>query len=59
MLLNKSKNVVDLSESFKLLNKIRDIENGVISSKEFSSAFKIHLQRNDKGIKFNLLHFQR
>ena len=48
--------MIDLSESFELLDKIREIDDGIISSKEFSSSYKIQLQPNDKGIKFTLFH---
>ncbi|HMS68348.1 MAG TPA: hypothetical protein PKD18_09425 [Saprospiraceae bacterium] len=56
MPLKRIENMVDLSESFELLDKIRGIDNGIISSKEFSSSYKIQLQPNDKGIKFTLSH---
>lgn len=48
--------MIDLSESFELLNKIREIDNGIISSKEFSSNYKIELQPDDKGINFTIFH---
>lgn len=47
---------IDLSESFELLNKIRAIDNGIISSKELSSSYEIILQPNEKEIKFTLFH---
>lgn len=56
MALKKIENMVELSDSFELLNKIRQIENGSIFSKEFSSGYQIQLHPNDKGIKFTLLH---
>lgn len=56
MPLKRIENMVDLSESFELLDKIREIDDGIISSKEFSSSYKIQLQPNDKGIKFILFH---
>lgn len=56
MPLKRIENMIDLSESFELLDKIREIDDGIISSKEFSSSYKIQLQPNDKGIKFTLFH---
>lgn len=56
MPLKRIENIIDLSESFKILDKIREINNGIISSKEFSSSYKIQLKPNDKGIKFTLFH---
>lgn len=56
MLLKEIENKIDLSESFELLEKIRGIDNGIVSSKEFSSSYEIQLRPNDKGIKFTVFH---
>jgi hypothetical protein len=56
MALKKIENMIELSKSFELLDKIREIDNGLISSKEFSQSYKIQLQPNDKGVKFTLFH---
>ena len=57
MPLKRIENIIDLSDSFELLNKIREINTGIISSNEFSSSYKIQLQPNFKGgIKFTLFH---
>ena len=55
MSLKKTDNIIDLSESLNLLNKIRDIKKGEISSKEFSSSYEIQLQPNNKGIRYTLI----
>lgn len=54
--MKKIDKVIELSKSFELLNEIRDIDNGLISSKEFIPSYKIHLEPNDRGIKFTLFH---
>jgi hypothetical protein len=56
MVLKKIDNIIDLSESFELLDKIRNLENCILSSKEFPSTYKIQLQPNDKGINFVLFY---
>ena len=56
MVLKKIENMIELSESLEILNEIRKIENGSITSKEFTSSYKIQLEPNDKGIKFTLFH---
>jgi hypothetical protein len=45
----------DLSKSFDLLNKIKNIKNGTISSNEFSKSYNVLLEPSNKGIKFKLL----
>ncbi len=56
MQLKRIENMIELSKSFELLDKIREIANGSISSKGFSPSHKIQLEPNDKGIKFTLFH---
>jgi len=48
--------MIELSKSFELLDKIRGIKNGLISSKEFSQSYQIQLGPNDKGIIFTLFN---
>ena len=55
MSVKKTDNIIDLSESLNLLNKIRDIKKGEISSKEFSSSYEIQLQPNNKGITYTFI----
>lgn len=54
--MKKIDKLIELSKSFELLNEIRDMDNGLISSKEFIPSYKIHLEPNDRGIKFTLFH---
>ncbi|WP_218597736.1 hypothetical protein [Polaribacter sp. NJDZ03] len=54
MTLKEIGNIIDLSKSLELLDEIRNIEHGFLSSTEFSSIYKIQLKPNDKGIKFTL-----
>jgi hypothetical protein len=56
MALKRIENVIELSKSFELLDRIREIDNGLISSKEFSPSYNVQLQANDKGVKFTLFH---
>ncbi|WP_297101622.1 hypothetical protein [uncultured Draconibacterium sp.] len=54
--MKKLDQMIELSKSFELLNEIRDMDNGLITSKEFTSGYKIHLEPNKRGIKFTLFH---
>lgn len=56
MPLKRIEDMIDLSKSLELLNNIREIDDALISSKEFSPSYKIKLQPNDRGIKFTLFH---
>lgn len=53
---NNIDNTVDLSASFKLLNKIREIKDATILFKDLDTSYKIELKPNNKGIKFKLIH---
>ncbi len=56
MTLKKIENIIDLSKSFELLEKIRGIDSGLISSEELSDEYNIQLKPVSKGINFTILH---
>lgn len=54
--MKKIGSMIDLSNSLELLERIRSVDSGFISSKEFSGDYTIQLRQESRGITFTIFH---